>query len=73
MPMPTTSPGAIVSGSKRLERLVDDERIAPLGAGVAAARTYSQRGVMTAMPNDESTRIDEMDTSAHRENPGEVC
>ena len=35
----------------RLERFVDDDGIAELG-GVAAASTYSQRGVMTPTPNE---------------------
>ena len=36
---------------ERIQRLVDDERVA-VSAGVAAARTYSQRGVITAVPKE---------------------
>ena len=36
---------------ERLQRLVGDPRIA-VAAGVAPARTNSQRGVMTPTPND---------------------
>src|SRR5437868_12764399 len=51
MPIPTTSPLAIWSrsiGSKVSSRIFGSPHVVP----VAAARTYSQRGVMTATPND---------------------
>ena len=38
----------------RLERLVAEHGIAETPAGVAAASTYSHRGVMTAVPKETS-------------------
>ena len=43
--------GAMIDGIERLERLVGDDRIAE-SRGRRPASTYSQRGVMTPMPND---------------------
>lgn len=49
--MPTTSPFLNVVGSSGSS--VSSSRCgSPYACGVAAARTYSQRGVMTPMPND---------------------
>ena len=53
IPIPTTSPLVDGLGVERLERLVNDSG-APYRSGVTAARMYSQRGVMTAVPNDTS-------------------
>ena len=50
--MPTTSPGWIDVEVERLERFVGDARLAECAAGVAPARTNSQRGVMTPTPNE---------------------
>src|SRR5439155_17580917 len=53
MPMPTTSPAAKSAGSTWSS--VSSTRCgSPQREPVAAARTYSQRGVMTATPNDKS-------------------
>src|SRR3954471_21737532 len=49
--MPTTSPAMIDSGS-RVSRVSSTMRGSPQAVPVAAASTYSQRGVMTATPND---------------------
>src|SRR5688572_1806616 len=51
MPMPTTSPlftCDMSSGSSVSSRMFGSPQVVP----VAAASTYSQRGVMTATPND---------------------
>ncbi len=51
MPMPTMSPGWMRDGSSGSS--VSSVMIgSPYSAGVAAASTYSQRGVMTPMPNE---------------------
>src|SRR4051812_17893386 len=53
MPMPTTSPAETVAGFQ-------DSRVSsvmigsPYFSGVAAARTYSHRGVITPTPNDKA-------------------
>src|SRR5215207_7631628 len=52
MPMPTTSPFdtcVISRGSSVSSRMFGSPHLVP----VAAARTYNQRGVMTATPNDK--------------------
>src|SRR6187402_2317768 len=51
MPMPTTSPGCTVVGS-RTSRVSSTMFGAPKRAGVAAASTKSQRGVMTPTPKE---------------------
>src|SRR6187455_309143 len=51
MPMPTTSPGPASAGSNR-SRVSSMSRGSPYASGVAEASTYSQRGVMTPMPNE---------------------
>src|ERR1017187_7070764 len=49
MPIPTMSPGFIEPGTSSSS--VSSQMIgSPNGLGVAAARTYSQRGVITAVP-----------------------
>jgi hypothetical protein len=49
MPIPTASPGSIVAGSN--DSTVSSQRIgSPKRVGVAAAKTNSHRGVMTAVP-----------------------
>src|SRR5579863_5081355 len=53
MPMPTTSPAEMLSGS-RLSNVSSQISGSPNSIGVAVANTYSQRGVMTAVPNAES-------------------
>src|ERR1700722_11912693 len=53
MPMPTTSPADMRSGSK-LSKVSSQISGSPNSLGVAVANTYSQRGVMTAVPNAES-------------------
>src|SRR6478609_64384 len=53
MPMPTTSPATMLSGI-RLSRVSSQISGSPNSIGVAVANTYSQRGVMTAVPNAES-------------------
>src|SRR5262245_18497654 len=53
MPMPTTSPGAIVEKSTG-SSVSSTRRGSPHSRPVAAARTYSQRGVITATPNESS-------------------
>src|SRR5262252_3121609 len=51
MPMPTTSPLETVSGFQRSS--VSSVTIgSPYDSGVAAASTYSHRGVMTPTPNE---------------------
>src|SRR5438552_13345624 len=53
MPMPTTSPASMDLTST--DSSVSSTRCgSPHRVPVAAARTYSQRGVMTATPNDSS-------------------
>src|SRR5215471_347388 len=51
MPMPTTSPLETVSGFQR-SRVSSVTIGSPYDSGVAAASTYSHRGVMTPTPND---------------------
>src|SRR4051812_20351569 len=51
MPMPTTSPAEIVSGLM-VSSVSSTMTGSPQAVPVAAARTNSQRGVMTATPND---------------------
>src|SRR6516225_8727987 len=53
MPMPTTSPDAIVETSIR-SSVSSTRQGSPHSVPVAAANTYSQRGVITATPNDKS-------------------
>src|SRR5262245_36865227 len=53
MPMPTTSPGATARGSNG-SSVSSTIAGVPYSAGVAPASTYSQRGVITAVPNDRS-------------------
>src|SRR5439155_22704390 len=51
MPIPTTSPGAMIAGS--IGTSVSSTRFgSPHREPVAAASTYSQRGVMTATPKE---------------------
>src|SRR5262245_21852172 len=53
MPMPTTSPALTwvgLNGSRVSSTILG----APKSAGVAAASTYGQRGVITAVPNERS-------------------
>src|SRR5262245_61891674 len=51
MPMPTTSPADMVSGSM-VSSVSSTMTGSPQAVPVAEARTYSHRGVMTATPND---------------------
>src|SRR5688572_32836526 len=76
MPIPTTSPLAIwlkSMGSRVSSRILGSPHCVP----VAAARTYNQRGVMTATPNDrllgfiKCTRED--NRSPHSENAVSYC
>src|SRR5262245_45290208 len=53
MPMPTTSPASTAAGSNG-SRVSSTTNGSPNRAGVAAARTYIHRGVMTDIPNDRS-------------------
>src|SRR5579863_1504829 len=53
MPIPTTSPAEMLSGS-RLSKVSSQISGSPNSIGVAVANTYSQRGVMTAVPKAES-------------------
>src|SRR6185437_4876413 len=53
MPMPTTSPGDRAAGSMG-SNVSSTTCGSPHRVPVAAARTYSQRGVMTATPNEAS-------------------
>src|SRR3989338_2728594 len=50
MPMPTTSPADMVVGSQA-SRVSSVMMGSPYFSGVAAASTYSQRGVITPTPN----------------------
>ena len=51
MPIPTTSPGCTCCASNTSS--VSSQMIGlPKRAGVAAASTYSHRGVITAVPNE---------------------
>src|SRR6266545_7286996 len=51
MPMPTTSPAVMARVSNR-SRVSSTSRGSPCDDGVADARTYSHRGVITPMPNE---------------------
>src|SRR5262245_7380131 len=51
MPIPTTSPALIVDKSI-VSSVSSTIAGTPYDSGVAAASTYSQRGVMTPIPND---------------------
>src|SRR5712691_9177087 len=51
MPMPTMSPALIVEMSMA-SSVSSTMRGGPYDSGVAPASTYSQRGVITPMPND---------------------
>ncbi len=53
IPIPTVSPGATLATSKG-SSVSSAIRGVPKCGGVAAANTYSQRGVMTAVPNETS-------------------